>query len=123
MLLALAADLLLQVLDHAGPRPSAVFAGCCRAARCFIVDHDAAVFRPPTIAQPFISSPLPPPASEAEAAARNAVAAEAFKACLRLGSWRDVWETTTRLIRLPCLGFFHRLQEGPFADDPLGGLT
>lgn len=106
MLEELAVELRLQILASAGPHAAVVYASCSRAARRLLKDHDATLFKPIAVARPFLSSPLPVPESETEAVARNVMIASAFKDCLRLNSWRDVWEITTRVTRLPCLGIF-----------------
>lgn len=102
----LAPDLQVQILESAGPHATAVFSGCCKWAQRLVRDHDTHLFQPAVAARPsFLSSPLPPPESKAAAVARNLGAALAFKDCLQLESWRDVY-VTTQMIRLPCLGFF-----------------
>lgn len=107
----LAPELLLQILGFAGPRAAAVYGGCSRTARRLVTDYDFEIFNPPTVDRRFISAPV------LVTAADNAAAAEAFKACMELESWRDVWEATAHVVRLPCLGYFSPRETTPFDNE------
>lgn len=110
----LATEVQLHILAFAGPRTACVFGGCNRAAYRLVAENDATIFRPPTVAQRFVSAAGP--CSSVTDADNQRVIID-LKRCLELKSWRDMWETTTHIIRPPWVGYYRAIPAEPFDNE------